>query len=146
MVWEEQIIMANCFEWSLWCFSGPSLFLFIRPFECERLWYLPLFLQTYSSVWVEIFEAASIHFSPLKSSVDWTRRASGHTRYCAWAVNLSTRKEEVSWKECWKYKVSALQQHAKHSWDAAAVLYFKLLLFLRLHSLPLHERLVLATL
>lgn len=44
---------------------------------------------------------------------------------------VSTRKREVSWKECWKYKLSVLQQLARHLGDAAAVLYFKLLLFLR---------------
>lgn len=147
--------MANCLGWNIWCFSGPSLFcndLFIRPFECEHLWYLPLFLQISSNVWVEIFEAASIHFTSLESSTQilfngpdpesiWPRQV-----LCISSELVSTRKEEISWKKCWKYKVSALQQHAKHSGDAAAVLYFKLLLFLRWHSLPLHERLVFSTL
>lgn len=36
---------------------------------------------------------------------------------------LSTRKAEVSWKEFWKYNVSPLHCHTRHSWGSAAVSY-----------------------
>lgn len=101
-----QIIMASCLEQTLWCVGGTSPvcshYLFTRPLECEHLWHLPVFLKISLIVWVEIFEAASIHFTSVESSTQIPFNGLDPDNIWPCQV-LCMCSELVSTRKTWKY-------------------------------------------
>lgn len=96
-MWTFVIFYHTCFGWNLWGCKCPVYLCW--EFSRDSFHGLEL-----DSIWPCQVLCICSEFS----AVYWL---------------TSTRKAEISWKEFWKYKVSPLYHHARHSWDSAAVSY-----------------------